>query len=183
MTTVKILTTLLTSVGLDWFWWSYRTEISGWRYECRLQSSWTQLITPSRKFVEVRWRSLFRSTSLDKRCTSYNAPPTSRKHAADRWSLRNFLPRSSLFMVGKAQKPYGAISELNPVFGFKKVDRWNPIRTFAIQSSFRPMRLYKQMTSVEAGEQFTSVYPKVSGLATWNENCKRYSSLPLSAVV
>jgi hypothetical protein len=26
----------------------------------------------------------FRSTSLDKRCTSYNAPPTSRNHAADR---------------------------------------------------------------------------------------------------
>jgi hypothetical protein len=27
------------------------------------------------------------------------------------------------------------------------------------------------------------VYPKVSGLAAWSENCKRYSSLPLSAVV
>jgi hypothetical protein len=53
-------------------------------------------------FVEERWRSLFRTTSsLVKRCTSYNAPPTSRKRAADRWSLRNFLPRSSLFMVGK----------------------------------------------------------------------------------
>jgi hypothetical protein len=57
----------------------------------RLQSSWTQLITPSRNFVEVRWRSLFRSTALGKRCTSYNAPPTSRKRAADRWSLSKFL--------------------------------------------------------------------------------------------
>jgi hypothetical protein len=28
-----------------------------------------------------------------------------------------------------------------------------------------------------------SVYPKVSGLAAWRENCKWYSSLPLGAVV
>jgi hypothetical protein len=36
------------------------------------------------KFVEVRWRSLFRSTSLGKRFTSYNAPPTSRKRRLER---------------------------------------------------------------------------------------------------
>jgi hypothetical protein len=35
-----------------------------------------------------------------------------RKCAADHWSLRNFLPRSSLFMVGKAQKLHGARSGL-----------------------------------------------------------------------
>jgi hypothetical protein len=29
------------------------------------------------------------------------------------WSLRNFLLRNSLFMVGKAQKSHGARSELN----------------------------------------------------------------------
>jgi len=29
----------------------------------------------------------------------------------------------------------------------------------------------------------TKVYPKVSGLVPWNENCKWYSSLPLGAVV
>jgi hypothetical protein len=81
-------------------------------YEGRLESSWTHLINPSRNFVEVRWRSLFRSTSLGKRCTFYNAPPISRKRAADRWSLRNFLPRSSLFMVGRAQKSHGARSWL-----------------------------------------------------------------------
>jgi hypothetical protein len=40
-------------------------------------------------------------------CTSYNAPPTSRKRATDRLLLRNFLPRSFLFMVGKAQKAHG----------------------------------------------------------------------------
>jgi hypothetical protein len=67
---------------------------------------------PNRNFVKVRWRSLFRSTSLGKRCTSYNAPPTSRKRAADCWSLRNFLPRNSLFMVGKAQKSHGTRSGL-----------------------------------------------------------------------
>jgi len=30
---------------------------------------------------------------------------------------------------------------------------------------------------------YRRVYPKVSGLATWNENCEWYSSLPLGAVV
>jgi hypothetical protein len=30
---------------------------------------------------------------------------------------------------------------------------------------------------------YTTVYPKVSGLAAWSENCKWYSSLPLCAVV
>jgi hypothetical protein len=63
--------------------------------------------------VEVRWRSVFPSTSLGKRCISYNAPPTSRKHATDRWSLRNFLPRSSLFMFGKAQKSHRVRSGLH----------------------------------------------------------------------
>jgi hypothetical protein len=62
------------------------------------------------------------------------------KRAADRWSLRSFLPRSSLFMVGKAQKSHGARSELNSVFGLEKVVRWNPIRASAIQFRFRPMR-------------------------------------------
>jgi hypothetical protein len=32
---------------------------------------------------------------------------TSRKRAADRWSLRYFLPRNSFFMVGKSQKSHG----------------------------------------------------------------------------
>jgi hypothetical protein len=80
-------------------------------YEGRLESSWTH-ITSSRNFVEMRWRSLFRSTSVGKRCSSYNALPTSRKRAANRWSLRNFLPRSSLFMVWKDQKLDVARSEL-----------------------------------------------------------------------
>jgi hypothetical protein len=109
-------------------------------HEGRLQSSWAHLITPSQNFVEVRWRSLFRSTSLGKRRNSYNAPPTSRKRTEGRWSLRNFLPRSSTFMDTKAQKSHGARYELNSVFGLEKVDRWNPIRTSVIQSRSLPMR-------------------------------------------
>jgi hypothetical protein len=31
--------------------------------------------------------------------------------------------------------------------------------------------------------EHTTVYPKISGLAAWSENCKCYNSLPLSAVV
>jgi hypothetical protein len=34
----------------------------------------------------------------------------------------------------------------------------------------------------ECGARYESV-PKISGLATWSENCKWYSSLPLGAVV
>jgi hypothetical protein len=58
-------------------------------YEGSLKSSWTHIITPSRNFVEVRWRSLFQSTSLGKWCNSYNIPPISRKRVADR------LPQAS----------------------------------------------------------------------------------------
>jgi hypothetical protein len=83
------------------------------KYEGRLQSLWAPLIALSRNFVEVQWRSLFRSTFLGKQYTSYNAPPISRKRAAVRWSLRNFLPWSSLFMVGKAQKSRGMRSGLD----------------------------------------------------------------------
>jgi len=32
-------------------------------------------------------------------------------------------------------------------------------------------------------DEQTKVYPKVSGLAAWSQNCKWYSSLPLGAVV
>jgi hypothetical protein len=43
-------------------------------------------------------------------------------------------------MVGKAKKSNRERHELNSVFGLEKVDRWNPIRTFAIQPKSRPMR-------------------------------------------
>jgi hypothetical protein len=83
-------------------------------YEGHLKSSWTHRITPSRNFMEVRWRSLFRSTSLGKRCTCYNAPPTSRKRAADRLpqaSGRLFLA-SELPFRGWKSKSHGARSGL-----------------------------------------------------------------------
>jgi hypothetical protein len=53
-------------------------------------------------------------------------------------------------MVGKAQKSHEARSELNSVFGLVKVDRWNPIRTFAVQSKSRPMR-FLDFSSHEKG--------------------------------
>jgi hypothetical protein len=44
-------------------------------------------------------------------------------------------------MVRKAQKSRGTRCELNSVFGLEKVDRWNRIRTSAIQSRARSMRV------------------------------------------
>jgi hypothetical protein len=41
-------------------------------------------------------------------------------------------------MAEKAKKSHGARCDLNSVFGLEKVDRWNPIRTSAIQSRSRP---------------------------------------------
>jgi hypothetical protein len=108
-----------------------------------LKSSWTHLITQSRNFVEVRWRSLFRSTPIGKRYTSYNAPPTSRKRAADRWSVRKFLPRSSLFMVGKAQKSHGARSGLygGCSNGDSPISLSASIATFQSRNADAPLRL------------------------------------------
>jgi hypothetical protein len=124
--------------------------------------------------VEVQWWSRFQSTSLGKRCTSYNAPPTSRKLAADRWSLRNFLPRSSLFMAGKAQKSHGARSRWNSVFGLEKVDRWNPIRTSAIQSRSRPM-LFLGFSSHEKGAPRQEI-------SKWSTVCSTFSRSGWSVV-
>jgi hypothetical protein len=91
-------------------------------------------------FEDVRWRSLFRSTSLGMRCTSYNAPPTSRKRAADRRSLPNFLPRSFLFMVGKAQKSRGARSEFNSMFGLENWIGGTPLEHPPYSPDLAPMR-------------------------------------------
>jgi hypothetical protein len=139
-----------------------------------LQTSWTHLIIPNRNFVEVRWRSLFRSTSLGKRCTSHNAPLTSRKRAADRWSLRNFLPRSSFCMVGKTQKLHGARSELNSVFDLEKVDRWNSIRTSAIQFKSRPMR-FLGFSNSESGAPRQKI-------SKWSTDCSTFSRSGCSVV-
>jgi hypothetical protein len=46
---------------------------------------------------------------------------------------------------------------------------------------------YTSLTILESRAQirqtYTKVYPKVSGLAAWSDNCKWYSSLPLGVVV
>jgi hypothetical protein len=62
-------------------------------------------------------------------------------------------------MVGKVQKLHGARSELNSVFGLEKVDRWNPIRTSAVQFGSRPigfLGFYKTMKSEFQGKKFRS---------------------------
>jgi hypothetical protein len=134
------------------FCWICQTQVSrvgiqlgARKYEGSLRSSWPRLITPTRNFVEVRWRSLFPSTSLGKRRTSYNAPPTSRIHAADHWSLRNFLPRSSLFMVRKAQKSHGARSELygGCSNGVPSISVSASIATFQSCNTDAPLRLLR----------------------------------------
>jgi hypothetical protein len=125
---------------LDWHTVSPHQPKTKPVYEGRWQSSWTYLITPSRNFAEMLWRSLFRSISLGKRCTSYNVLSTSRKRAADRWQLRNFMPGSFIFVVGKSKKSHLVRSELNSVFCLEKLNRWNPIRTSVIQSKYRPVR-------------------------------------------
>jgi hypothetical protein len=145
-------------------------------YGGRFQSSWTHLITPSRNSVKVRWRSLFLSTSLGKRCTSYNAPPTSRKRAANRWSLRNFLLRSSLFVVGKAQKSNEERSELNSVFSLEKVDRRNLIRTSVIQSRSRLHAIFG-LFQLWKGSSEARNFEVINGLQhvceKWVERCKK----------
>jgi len=50
-----------------------------------------------------------------------------------------------------------------------------------------PVRMFLSETTVlilaKFGTASTKVYPKVSGLAAWSENCKWYSSLSLGTVV
>jgi hypothetical protein len=41
----------------------------------------------------------------------------------------------------------------------------------------------KNKIYINKNVQYTRVYPKVSGMASWGENCKWYSSLPLGAIV
>jgi len=42
---------------------------------------------------------------------------------------------------------------------------------------------HSSSAEVKNAPSYTRVYPKVSGLAAWSENCKWYSSLPLHTVV
>jgi hypothetical protein len=73
-------------------------------------------------------------------------------------------------MVRKAQKSHGARPEVNSVFGLEKVDRWNPIRTSAIQSRSRPMRFlgFSNHENFEVIDGLQHVFEK------WVERCKEY---------
>jgi hypothetical protein len=132
-------------------------------------------ITQSRNFVEVRWRSLFRSTSLGKHCTSYNALPTSRKRAADRLSFRNFLLRSSLFMNGKAQKSHGTRSELYggcsngvPPIHFSRPDtEFNSDLVLCDFLAFPIMKWSSEARNFEVINGLQHVFEK------WVERCKK----------
>jgi hypothetical protein len=96
------------------------------------------------------------------------------KSDADRWSLRNFLPRSSFFMVGKVQKLHGTRSELNSVFGLEKMDRRNPIRISAIQSRSRPMR-FLGFSNYEKGAPGQEI-------SKWSMVCSTFSRSEWSVV-
>jgi hypothetical protein len=84
------------------------------------------------------------------------------------------LSRSSLFMVGKGQKSHGARSELNSVFGLEKLDRWNPIRSSAIQSRSRPMR-FLGFSNHENGAPRQEI-------SKWSTVCSTFSRSGWSAV-
>jgi hypothetical protein len=45
------------------------------------------------------------------------------------------------------------------------------------------LKMFTMWTSIYSILSCMRVYPKVSGLAAWSENCKWYSSLPLDAAV
>jgi hypothetical protein len=110
------------------------------KYEGRFKSSWTHLITPSRNFVEVRWRSLFEVPAFASDALLTTLHPL----------LGNVLQTVDNFKISCLGAPFswlekprnriGARSELNSVLGLEKVDRWNIIRTSAIQSRSRPIR-------------------------------------------
>jgi hypothetical protein len=52
-----------------------------------------------------------------------------------------------------------------------------------VESELSQGKMECELYDESLGEDSTWVYPKVSGLAAWSENCKWYSSLPLGAVV
>jgi hypothetical protein len=53
----------------------------------------------------------------------------------------NNIANSLQFQVSEASSFKNRIHELNSVFGLEKLDRWDPIRTPAIQSRSCPIRV------------------------------------------
>jgi hypothetical protein len=56
---------------------------------------------------------------------------------------------------------------------------------FSVYQTINRLAITKNSYTTECsqGSKSIRVYPKVSGLAAWSENCKWYSSLPLGAVI
>jgi hypothetical protein len=130
-------------------------------YEGRLQSSWTHLITPSRNFVEVRWLSLFLNTSLGKRFTSYNAPPTYRKRSADRWLIRNFA-------WGEAWTEFFVrLGKSGSVKPHRNICHTVQISPHAISGLFQPWKGSSETRNFEVVNGLQHVFEK------WVEHCKK----------
>jgi hypothetical protein len=76
----------------------------------------------------------------------------------------------------KPRNLMGARSELNSVFDLEKVDRWNPIRTSAIQSRSHPMR-FLGFSNHEKGAPRQRNFEMINGLQhvfeKWVERFKK----------
>jgi hypothetical protein len=60
---------------------------------------------------------------------------------------------------------------------------WKPKVYYHVHKGMPNNSVLCQLNPVHTLTSYSKVYPKVSGLAAWSENCKRYSSLTLGAVV
>jgi hypothetical protein len=89
-----------------------RENLSSRIYERHLKSSWTHLVAPSQKFVEVRWRSLFEVPPLASDTLLTKFHPLFENVLQTVGGKLQQKPRIPLFMVGKAQKSQGARSGL-----------------------------------------------------------------------
>jgi hypothetical protein len=82
---------------------------------------------------------------------------------------------SKLNFHGKTQPSHGATSELNSLFGLEKVDRWNPVRTSAIQSRSRPV-LYLGLSTMKReleARNFEVINGPQHFFEKWVERCKK----------
>jgi hypothetical protein len=79
--------------------------------------------------------------------------------------------RAPFSWLEKAQKSHGARSELNSVFGLEKVDRWNTIRTSAIESRTRTMR-FLGISNGAPGQE----------ISKWSTVCSTFSRCGWSAL-
>jgi hypothetical protein len=141
-----------------------------------MDTTYVKLHTCTRAVWKVRGLALLLRVGTlwrCKRCTSYNAPPTSRKRAADRWSLRSFLPQSSLFMVGEAQKShearlglYGECSNWDPLFP-SRTQNSSQNSPHAISGHFQPWKGSSEARNFEVVNGLQHVFEK------WVELCKK----------